>query len=168
MSLFSPPLTGDPQAPVNEFPPDREVGSLWRRIVAVLIDSIAVGIAGTLIALPFFEFFSRLGAWGRLVGFCLAVPYFVLLNSRIGKGQTLGKCAMHLQVVNSNGDVVPCCYDVASEFVMGNLFRDPLDAIWRGEKFRAFRRRVERERNAIRICAGCPEGRVIRRVEGVQ
>lgn len=60
---------------------------------------IVVGIAGTLIALPFFEFFSRLGAWGRLVGFRLAVPYFVLLNSRIGKGQTLGKRAMHLQVV---------------------------------------------------------------------
>jgi uncharacterized RDD family membrane protein YckC len=105
MSLFSPPLTGDPEVPVN-LPPDREVGSLWRRIVAVLIDSIVVGIAGTLIALPFFDFFSRLGAWGRLVGFCLAVPYFVLLNSRIGKGQTLGKRAMHLQVVNASGEPI--------------------------------------------------------------
>ena len=105
MSPFSPPLTGDPEVPVN-LPPDREVGSLWRRIVAVLIDSIVVGIAGTLIALPFFDFFSRLGAWGRLVGFCLAVPYFVLLNSRIGKGQTLGKRAMHLQVVNASGEPI--------------------------------------------------------------
>jgi len=105
MSLFSPPLTGDPEVPVN-LPPDREVGSLWRRIVAVLIDSIVVGIAGTFIALPFFDFFSRLGAWGRLVGFCLAVPYFVLLNSRIGNGQTLGKRAMHLQVVNAHGEPI--------------------------------------------------------------
>lgn len=105
MSLFSPPLTGDPEVPVN-LPPDREVGSLWRRIVAVLIDSIVVGIAGTVIALPFFDFFSRLGAWGRLVGFCLAVPYFVLLNSRIGNGQTLGKRAMHLQVVNASGEPI--------------------------------------------------------------
>ena len=105
MSLFSPPLTGDPEVPVN-LPPDREVGSLWRRIVAILIDSILVGIAGTVIALPFFDFFSQLGAWGRLVGFCLAVPYYVLLNSRIGNGQTLGKRAMHLQVVNASGEPI--------------------------------------------------------------
>jgi uncharacterized RDD family membrane protein YckC len=105
MSLFSPPLIGDPEVPVN-LPPDREVGSLWRRIVAFLIDSIVVGTAGLLFALPFFDFFSRLGAWGRLVGFCLAVPYFVLLNSRIGKGQTLGKRAMHLQVVNASGEPI--------------------------------------------------------------
>ena len=105
MSLFSPPLTGDTEEPVN-LPPDREVGSLWRRIVAFLIDSILAGIVGTVIALPFFDFFSHLGAWGRLVGFCLAVPYFVLLNSRVGNGQTLGKRAMHLQVVNASGDPI--------------------------------------------------------------
>ncbi len=122
MSLFSPPLTGDPQAPVNEFPPDREVGSLLRRIVAVLIDSIVVGIAGTLIALPFFEFFSRLGAWGRLVGFCLAVPYFVLLNSRTGKGQTLGKRAMHLQVVNANGEPISVSKSLIRSLVLSAPF----------------------------------------------
>ena len=105
MSLSSPPLPGDPEVPVD-LPPDREIASLWRRIVAVLIDSIVVGIAGTVIALPFFDFFSRTGAWGRLVGFCLAVPYFVLLNSRIGNGQTLGKRAMHLQVVNRSGELL--------------------------------------------------------------
>ncbi len=102
VSLFSPPLTGEPE-PLDQPTPDREIGSLWRRIVAVFIDSIIVGIAGTLIALPFFDTFSRLGGWGRLVGFCLALPYFVLLNSRIGNGQTLGKRAMHLQVVDAHG-----------------------------------------------------------------
>jgi uncharacterized RDD family membrane protein YckC len=106
MSLFSPPLTGEPQAPLDQPIPDREIGSLWRRIVAVFIDSIIVGIAGTLIALPFFDTFSRLGAWGRLVGLCLALPYFVLLNSRIGNGQTLGKRAMHLQVVDAQGQPI--------------------------------------------------------------
>jgi len=67
-------------------------------------------------------------------------------------------------VVNSNGEVVPCCYDVNSEYVMGNVFREPLGAIWGGERFRAFRRRVLRERKCIPMCAACPEGRVIRRV----
>lgn len=105
MSLFSLPLAGDPEVSVN-LPSDRKVGSLWRRIVAALIDSILVGIAGIVIALPFFDFFSRLGAWGRLMGFCLAVPYFVVLNSRVGKGQTLGKRAMHLQVVTASGEPI--------------------------------------------------------------
>ena len=70
-------------------------------------------------------------------------------------------------VVNSNGDVVPCCYDVQSEYVMGNIFEEPLDAIWRGEKFQEFRRRVEEERDEIPICASCPEGRVIRYLEKI-
>ena len=63
-------------------------------------------------------------------------------------------------VVNSNGDVVPCCYDIHSEHVMGNLFRQPLAEIWQGEKFRAFRRRVSERRDAVAICRHCPEGRV--------
>src|SRR5215469_14626762 len=106
MSIFSPPLAGEPQVPISQLTPDREIGSLWRRIVAFVIDSIIVGIAGTLVALPFFDTFSRLGGWGRLVGFCLALPYFVLLNSRIGNGQTLGKRVMHLQVVDRRGEPI--------------------------------------------------------------
>lgn len=121
MSLFSPPLTGDPEVSVN-LPPDREVGSLWRRIVAFLIDSILVGLAGTVIALPFFDFFTRLGAWGRLIGFCLAVPYFVMLNSRIGKGQTVGKRAMHLQVVNAHGEPISVSKSFTRYFVLSAPF----------------------------------------------
>ena|ERR1700684_1956418 len=97
MSLFSPPLTGDPEVPLN-LPPDRDVGSLWRRIVAVLIDSIVVGIAGTLIALPFFDFFSRLGALGRLVGFCLAVPISCLPASNNLRSTIWQHCSKHVHV----------------------------------------------------------------------
>lgn len=69
-------------------------------------------------------------------------------------------------VVNSNGDVVPCCYDIHSEHVMGNLFRQPLAEIWLGEKFRDFRRRVSARRDAVAICRHCPEGRApIRKTE---
>lgn len=122
MSLFSPPLTGEPQAPIDQLTPDREIGSLWRRIVAIVIDSIIVGIAGTLVALPFFDTFSRLGAWGRLVGFCLALPYFVLLNSRIGNGQTLGKRVMHLQVVDRRGEPISVLKSFVRYFVLSVPF----------------------------------------------
>lgn len=62
-------------------------------------------------------------------------------------------------VVNSNGDAVPCCYDVRSEFILGNLYAEPLDDIWRGEKFRRLRRRIAEQREALPLCRHCPEGR---------
>jgi uncharacterized RDD family membrane protein YckC len=105
MSIVAPPLTTD-----NIFggglPGDRAVGALWRRAVAAIADGIIVGIAGNIVAFPFFQTFSRLGTWGHLVGFCLALPYFAILNSKIGDGQTLGKRWMHLQVVDANGNTI--------------------------------------------------------------
>jgi hypothetical protein len=77
MSLFSPPLTGSPEVPVN-LPPDRQVGSLWRRIVAFVIDSIVVGIAGTLIALPFFDFLLTPRSLGTTCGI---LPYCSLFGA---------------------------------------------------------------------------------------
>ena len=62
-------------------------------------------------------------------------------------------------VINSNGDVVPCCYDIHSDHVMGNVFQQPLKEIWRGAKFRDFRRRVASRRDEVVICRHCPEGR---------
>jgi uncharacterized RDD family membrane protein YckC len=107
MSIVVPPLSGDPLAGILNLPRDRTIGSLWRRIVAFLVDGIIVGIAGTVVALPFFDALSRLGGWGRFVGFSLAFPYFAILNSKIGDGQTLGKRWMHLQVVDAGGNTIP-------------------------------------------------------------
>jgi len=41
-----------------------------------------------------------------LVGFCIALPYFAILNSSIGNGQTLGKRWMRLQVVDAGEDTI--------------------------------------------------------------
>lgn len=101
------PPTGDLLSVSVNLPPDRTIGSLWRRVLAIAADGIIIGIAGNSIALPFFEPFSRLGAWGRLLGFCIALPYFAALNSTFGNGKTLGKRWMHLQVVNKNGMTIP-------------------------------------------------------------
>ncbi len=104
--MFAPPPSGDPLPIVSTLPQDRTIGSLWRRIVAFFVDGIIVGIAGSVVALPFFERFSHLGPWGRLVGFCMAVPYFAILDSTIGNGQTLGKRWMHLRVVHVHGNTI--------------------------------------------------------------
>jgi uncharacterized RDD family membrane protein YckC len=107
LSILAPPHSGDPSSVVGALPPDRAIGSLWRRIVAFVVDGIIVGIAGGVVAIPFFETFSHLGAWGRVLGFCMALPYFAILDSAIGNGQTLGKRWMHLQVVDALGNTIP-------------------------------------------------------------
>jgi uncharacterized RDD family membrane protein YckC len=106
LSILAPPPTGDPLSAAVALPPDRTIGSLGRRVVAFVVDGIIVGLAGIVIALPFFEAFSHLGLWGRLVGFCLSLPYFAILNSKLGNGETLGKRWMHLQVVDENGATI--------------------------------------------------------------
>jgi uncharacterized RDD family membrane protein YckC len=106
LGVIAPPSSGDPLSIAGTLHPDRAIGSLWHRFVAIAADGMIVGIAATLVALPFFETLSRLGPWGRLVGFCVALPYFAILNSSIGNGQTVGKRWMHLQVVDVRGNTI--------------------------------------------------------------
>lgn len=115
-----PPADGSDHLTSN-VPRERIIGALWRRLVAALIDAIVVGIIGALVALPFFDALSRLGAWGRLLGFCLALPYYGLLNSRIGNGQTLGKRWLRLQLVNAHSDTI----SVPSAFIRFLAFSAP-------------------------------------------
>lgn len=84
----------------------RPIGGLGRRIIAFILDAIVVGVAASLIALPLFSTFARLGPWGHLVGFCIALPYFAILESRIGGGRTLGKRLLRLQVVDAGGSAI--------------------------------------------------------------
>jgi len=106
LSSLAPPIVSEAM-PTAALPNERAIGALWRRIVAFLLDDIIVGVAGALLALPFFEILSRFGAWGRLVGFCVALPYFAILNSKIGNGQTVGKRWMRIQVVDGAGNTLP-------------------------------------------------------------
>jgi len=63
-------------------------------------------------------------------------------------------------VINSDGTVVPCCYDLYSEFVMGNVFQESLRTIWKGTRYEALRIQVARDRKSIPMCNGCPVDRV--------
>jgi uncharacterized RDD family membrane protein YckC len=106
LSILAPPIVDDPHS-ITETPrPDRSIGAVWRRIVAFAIDGIILFLVGTVVALPFFETFSRIGSWGPLVGFFLALPYFAILDSGIGNGQTLGKRLMHIQVIDQSGSTI--------------------------------------------------------------
>ena len=59
-------------------------------------------------------------------------------------------------VVNADGNLVPCCNDIDSHYVMGNLFKEDLLTIWRNEKYQKFRDAIRRNRKEVEICRTCP------------
>ncbi len=87
-------------------PPTLAVCSLWRRTCAYVVDAIIVAAPCMLIAIRVFDRLCRLGLWGPVIGFIIALPYFALLDSNIGKGQTLGKRWLNLRVVDKNGEPI--------------------------------------------------------------
>lgn len=78
----------------------------WRRLFAFFIDGVLLGIVGSLLGLLWYDFFIQLGNWGRLIGFAIALIYFVPLDSHLGNGQTIGKRLMKIKVVDWKGDYI--------------------------------------------------------------
>jgi len=53
-----------------------------------------------------------------------------------------------------NGDIVPCCYDLLSTKIMGNIIRTPLEKIWNNKVYRDMRQNVH-DYNPPSLCFGC-------------
>lgn len=75
---------------------------IWRRVVAVLIDLILVGIISSLLGALVFR--GRLAALGSLVGLLLSFAYYIYLEGTYG--QTIGKMALGIVVVTENGEAI--------------------------------------------------------------
>jgi len=77
------------------------------------------------------------------------------------RGEITNYCSKIFQsaVINSDGTVVPCCYDLYSRYIMGNIFKEDLKKIWRNTKYKRFRRQVLTNRRSIPMCNICSEGR---------
>lgn len=56
--------------------------------------------------------------------------------------------------VRWNGDVVACCYDLTSQFVLGNIHEANLSEIWNNHKYRGLRRSIDNQK-FIPMCANC-------------
>jgi uncharacterized RDD family membrane protein YckC len=76
------------------------ISGFWRRIGALFIDTLLLGILGFILGLALETTFVEIGAWGRLIGFTIALVYFGIGNSSITGGQTIGKKVLKLRVVN--------------------------------------------------------------------
>lgn len=56
--------------------------------------------------------------------------------------------------VRWNGDVVACCFDLTSQYVLGNIHQLDLATIWNSERYLNLRRSIRR-REFINMCNNC-------------
>jgi radical SAM protein with 4Fe4S-binding SPASM domain len=59
-------------------------------------------------------------------------------------------------VVNWDGGVVPCCFDMNNRHVFGNVFDNPVKSVWDSSKYTQFRRNILKNKALIPLCKNCP------------
>lgn len=60
-------------------------------------------------------------------------------------------------VVNSNGDVLPCCFDKDSTFSFGNVSGSSFAENWQSDRAYRFRKRILTNRKQFEMCRNCTE-----------
>lgn len=94
----------------------------WSRLMALILDGFCLGLLGVILGLFLFDPLSHLGGWGRLIGFSISLVYFGVLNSSIGKGQTIGKRIMKIVVVDRAGSHISLALSLVRYTVLGIPF----------------------------------------------
>ena len=86
-----------------ELPLPAERPPFWRRLIAISIDGVVLGIWGLAMGLFASAWLEALGPWGRLAGGAVGVCYFALCASALTRGQSVGKKIMRIAVVRRDG-----------------------------------------------------------------
>jgi uncharacterized RDD family membrane protein YckC len=94
------------------------IAGFWRRIGALFIDSLILGVLGLALSFVFESLFVQMGGWGRLVGFVIALAYFGVMNSSVANGQTLGKKLLDIRVVNSSNNAIGLTKSLARYIIL--------------------------------------------------
>lgn len=81
---------------------DTEGDVIWRRIVAVIIDVILIGVVTTPIIGLVFD--SAFAPGGNLLTLALGFAYYIYLEGNYG--QTIGKMALNIVVVAEDGEPI--------------------------------------------------------------
>jgi len=80
--------------------------NFWRRVIALFIDLLIMGVTGLILGLFLGDHFASLGNYARIYGVLICLGYLGVLNSRWGGGQTFGKRLMGIRVVDSQGELL--------------------------------------------------------------
>ena len=98
------------------------IAGFWRRIGAFSIDMLFLGVSGYGVGIFFEEQFVQLGGWGRLAGFFVALFYFGIFNSKLCRGQTIGKILFDIRVVNGENQTISVLRAYARYSILGVPF----------------------------------------------
>lgn len=60
-------------------------------------------------------------------------------------------------VVNTKGEILPCCFDKNSEFSFGNIQNNSFSDNWHNKKASDFRRKILQNRKQFEMCRNCTE-----------
>jgi uncharacterized RDD family membrane protein YckC len=96
-------LGSSPAAPAAEA---RYICGFWSRVVALLLDLVVLFLILAFPAIRWFDYFSSHPAAALTLGFVVTFPYFIILNSRIGNGQTLGEKIAKIRVADLQGNAI--------------------------------------------------------------
>lgn len=94
------------------------ISGFWRRIAALFVDFLLLGLLGYILGLLFSSIFIQIGGWGRLIGFTIALSYFSVMNSNLFDGQTIGKKILKIKVVNSASKYISIDTSIARSLVL--------------------------------------------------
>jgi len=78
--------------------------SIFKRFLALMVDFIVLAILGYISGFFLEDFYVSLGKYGTLIGSGVTILYFSVLQSKIGKGQSLGKMAIGAKVTDLKGE----------------------------------------------------------------
>ncbi|HEX3653564.1 MAG TPA: RDD family protein [Rhizomicrobium sp.] len=106
------------EEPISGGTPAVEFAGFWRRLGALLIDSIILGVAGWIIATVFYEKLIEYGPNGRIIGLPIALLYFAFLNSGLAGGGTPGKRVLGIRVVTRDGGTIAIWRSLGRAFVL--------------------------------------------------
>jgi len=103
--------------------------------------------------------FDGLGLDGFKPTYALRWPHMgktIQYDSLKTSGPDLDECdnIINTITVRADGAVVPCCYDLTSKLVMGNIKDLPLVDIWNGRKYKDLRNSITTKKY-ISICSTC-------------
>ncbi len=83
--------------------PAKMLAGFWIRVFADLIDIAVLWAVAMLLGFVMESWFVKLGNSGVWLGLLISIAYFVPLQSGLGNGQSLGKRALGIQVLDING-----------------------------------------------------------------
>ena len=102
--------------------------------------------------------FSTLLRYGYPGNFLPENNRFILEAFREGKDVHKRFCVTPWRslVINSDGNIIPCCSDYFSIRKIGNAFSDNIRDVWNNQKYIEFRKAIKENISAVEICSDCP------------